>query len=128
MLLKAILIDKNESIYYKDEQDRTISLIDAVKKIYPDKHTRIRLNLEKIIELRNISTHFITEEYEVKYAPLFQACVLNYTNELEKYQNRDITKYISRLSNFINSLWAIKRWTDKNDVSCWNCSKIYTTI
>lgn len=84
MLLKAILIDKNESIYYKDEQDRTISLIDAVKKIYPDKHTRIRLNLEKIIELRNISTHFITEEYEVKYAPLFQACVLNYTNELEK--------------------------------------------
>lgn len=96
MLLKAILIDKNESIYYKDEQDRTISLIDAVRKIYPDKHTRIRLNLEKIIELRNISTHFITEEYEVKYAPLFQACVLNYTNELEKYQNRDITKYISQ--------------------------------
>lgn len=94
LLLKAILIDKNESIYYKDKQDRTISLIDAVRKIYPDKHTRIRLNLEKIIELRNISTHFITEEYEVKYAPLFQACVLNYTNELEKYQNRDITKYI----------------------------------
>ena len=104
LLLKAILIDKNESIYYKDKQDRTISLIDAVKKIYPDKHTRIRLNLEKIIKLRNISTHFITEEYEVKYAPLFQACVLNYTNELEKYQNRDITKYISRLSNFINLL------------------------
>ena len=96
MLLKAIIIDKNESIYYKDKQNRTISLIDAVKKIYPDKHTRIRLNLEKIIELRNISTHFITEEYEVEYAPLFQACVLNYTNELEKYQNRDITKYISQ--------------------------------
>lgn len=96
MLLKAILIDKNESIYYKNKQDRTISLIDAVKNIYRDRHTRIRLNLEKIIELRNISTHFITEEYEVKYAPLFQACVLNYTNELEKYQNRDITKYISQ--------------------------------
>lgn len=64
------------------------------KKIYPDKHTRIRLNLEKIIELRNISTHFITEEYEVKYAPLFQACVLNYTNEMVRFQNRDITEYI----------------------------------
>lgn len=96
LLLKATLIDKGESIYYKDKPDRTISLSESLRKIYPDKHTRIRLNLEKIVDLRNISTHFITEEYEVKYAPLFQACVLNYTNEMLRFQKRDITKYISQ--------------------------------
>lgn len=94
LLLKATLIDRGKSIYFKDNPERTISLSDAVKQIYPDKHTRIRLNLEKIIELRNISTHYITEEYEVKYAPLFQACVLNYTNAMKKFQNKDITQYI----------------------------------
>lgn len=99
LLLKATLIEKGQSIYYGNKPDRTISLHDAVRKIYSDEHTRIRLNLEKIIELRNISTHFITEEYEVKYAPLFQACVLNYTNEMERFQGRDITKYIPQ--NFL---------------------------
>lgn len=99
LLLKATLLDKGISIYYKDSIDRTISLNEAIKKIYTDKHTRIRLNLEKIVELRNISTHFITEDYEAKYAPLFQACVLNFTNELTRFQKRDITKYIPQ--NFL---------------------------
>lgn len=71
----------------------------ATKLIYPDKNTRIRLNLEKIIELRNISTHFITEDYEVKYAPLFQACVINFTNELIRFHNKDITEHIPQ--NFL---------------------------
>ncbi|HEO6980334.1 TPA: DUF3644 domain-containing protein, partial [Streptococcus agalactiae] len=61
--------------------------------------TRIRLNLERIIELRNISTHYITEDYELKYAPLFQACVLNYVNELQRFHSRDVTKAISQ--NFL---------------------------
>ena len=71
----------------------------AVKKIYPDENTRIRLNLIKIIDLRNISTHFITEDYEVKYAPLFQACVLNFISEMNRFHKRDITEYIAQ--NFL---------------------------
>ena len=67
--------------------------------IYPDKKTRVRLNLEKIIELRNISTHYITEDYEQKYAPLFQACVINYANELKRFHGRSISDYISQ--NFL---------------------------
>ena len=59
----------------------------------------IRLNLEKIIELRNISTHYITEDYEIKYAPLFQACVLNFVNEIQRFHNVDITRYIAQ--NFL---------------------------
>ena len=99
LMLKAELLNRGESIYYKDKQERTLSLNDTLKKIYSDKNTRIRLNLEKIIELRNISTHFITEDYEVKYAPLFQACVLNYVNEIKRFHEVDITEYIAQ--NFL---------------------------
>ena len=70
-----------------------------MKKIYSDDSTRIRLNLERIIELRNISTHYITEDYELKYAPLFQACVLNYINELQRFHSKDVTEAISQ--NFL---------------------------
>lgn len=99
LMLKATLINRNQSIYFKDNPERTLSLSETVRKIYPDKHTRIRLNLEKIIDLRNTSTHFITEDYEIYYAPLFQACVLNFTNEIERFHNVDITTYIPQ--NFL---------------------------
>ena len=84
LMLKAEMINRQESIYFKDSPDRTLSLEAVVKKIYSDVNTRVRLNLERIIELRNISTHFITEDYELKYAPLFQACVLNFVNEMQR--------------------------------------------
>ena len=95
LMLKAKLLNEGKSIYYKDNPGRTLSISDTLRQIYTDKNTRIRLNLERIIDLRNISTHFITEDYEAKYAPLFQACVINYTNELKRFHNKDITNYIS---------------------------------
>lgn len=95
LMLKAEMLNRGMSIYYKDNPDRTVSVDVAVKSIYPDKNTRIRLNLEKIIELRNISTHYITEDYEQKYVPLFQACVLNYSNELLRFHKRDISDYVA---------------------------------
>ena len=98
-MLKAELLNRQIPIYYKDNKSRTLSLENVVKKIYSDSNTRIRLNLEKIIELRNISTHYITEDYELKYAPLFQACVINFTNELLRFHNQDITQHIAQ--NFL---------------------------
>ena len=98
LMLKAELLNRNEDIYYSDKSGRTLSLEPTIKKIYSD-NTRVRLNLEKIIELRNISTHFITEDYEAKYAPLFQACVLNFVNEIKRFHNIDISNYISQ--NFL---------------------------
>lgn len=95
LMLKAEMLNRNQSIYYRDNPDRTISLESALKKIYSDKKTRIRLNLERIIELRNISTHYITEDYELKYAPLFQACVLNFVNEIERFHSKNIMDFIS---------------------------------
>lgn len=99
LMLKAELLNRDESIYYKDNPDRTISVNTVLSKIYTDKNTRIRLNLEKIIELRNISTHYYTEDYEVKYAPLFQACVLNFVNEIQRFHKVDVTKIIAE--NFL---------------------------
>lgn len=46
-----------------------------------------------------MSTHFITEDYEAKYAPLFQACVLNFVNEICRFHSVDITKFIAQ--NFL---------------------------
>lgn len=99
LMLKAELLNRGESIYYEDNPERTISLNNAIKLIYPDYNTRIRLNLEKIVDLRNISTHFITQEYEVKYAPLFQACVMNYINETMRFHKKDVSENISQ--NFL---------------------------
>ena len=99
LMLKAEMINRGLSIFYKDNPDRTISVEVAIKKIYTDKNTKIRLNLEKIIELRNISTHYITEDYEVKYAPLFQACVLNYVNEMKRFHKVNVEDCISQ--NFL---------------------------
>lgn len=99
LMLKAEMLNRGLPIYYKDNPDRTVSVDVAIRKIYTDKNTKIRLNLEKIIELRNISTHYITEDYEQKYAPLFQACVLNYVNELRRFHGVDIEQHISQ--NFL---------------------------
>lgn len=95
LLLKAEMLKRGIPIYYKKQPDRTVSVEVAVRMIYPDKYTRIRLNLEKIIELRNISTHYITEDYEFKYVPLFQACVINYATELLRFQKIDISERIA---------------------------------
>ncbi len=99
LMLKAELLNRGKSIYYKDDQDRTLSVSNVIVKIYTDRNTRIRLNLEKIIDLRNISTHYITEDYEVKYAPLFQACVLNFVTEINRFHSVDMTDYIPQ--NFL---------------------------
>lgn len=99
LMLKAEMMNRQESIYFKDSPDRTLSLEAVVKKIYSDINTRVRLNLERIIELRNISTHFITEDYELKYAPLFQACVLNFVNEMQRFHQVVITDSVAQ--NFL---------------------------
>lgn len=101
LMLKAHLIRTNgqSSIYYKDKKDRTISLSECVKKVFTNNKDPLRLNLEKIIELRDTSTHFITEEYEMVYIPLFQACVLNFNEKMKSFHNIDMTTVIPQ--NFL---------------------------
>src|SRR5699024_12802264 len=81
------------------QQTPTSTLFPYTTLFRSDKNTRIRINLEKIIDLRNISTHFITEDYEAKYAPLFQACVLNFTNEINRFHEVRSEEHTSELQS-----------------------------
>jgi hypothetical protein len=96
LMLKAHLIKTkgDRSIYYKDNPERTITLENCIKLVFTNDKDPLRLNLEKIVQLRNTSTHFITTEYEMVYVPLFQACVLNFTDKLLDFHGIDITTII----------------------------------
>ncbi|AUS70065.1 DUF3644 domain-containing protein [Lactococcus lactis] len=99
LMLKAKMLDDGKSIYFKDSPDRTLSLENVINQVYPNKTQPLRINLEKLVILRNTSTHFITEDYEVIYAPLFQSNVLSFSEQLLRFHNRDITKHVPQ--NFL---------------------------
>lgn len=101
LLLKAHMMNTQgeRSIYYKDNPNRTLSLENCIEKVFTNRKAPLRLNLEKIIELRNTSTHFITEEYEMVYVPLFQSCVFNYTEKLHDFFGIEANKYVPQ--NFL---------------------------
>lgn len=101
LMLKAYMINKfgEQSIYYKDKPNRTLSIENCIQKVFTNEKAPLRKNLEKIIELRNTSTHFITEEYEAVYIPLLQACVFNFVDKMMDFHEIDMTKVIPE--NFI---------------------------
>jgi len=96
LMLKAEMIKRfgEDSIYYADNPERTISLSVVIGNIFTNDKDPLRKNLEKITDLRNMSTHYITEEYGVIYAPLFQACVLNFRNKMNEFHSVDIAENI----------------------------------
>lgn len=108
LMLKAHMINKfgEDSIYYRDNTNRTISLEKCISTIFTNNKAPLRLNLEKIIELRNTSTHFITEEYEMIYIPLFQSCIFNYIEKMQEFHSIDITEVIPQ--NFITLAVSMK--------------------
>lgn len=101
LMLKAYLVKNhgNSSIYFSDKPNRTISLEGCIRKVFTNNKDPLRVNLERIVDLRNTSTHFITEEYEQIYIPLFQACVINYSNKLLDFFHEDITENLN--ANFL---------------------------
>ena len=102
LMLKAKIIkDKGEAeIYYKDNGTRTISLERCIRIVFTNENDPLRKNLERINELRNTSTHLITQEYEMLYVPLFQACAYNYADKLLQFHGVNITDIVP--SHFIN--------------------------
>lgn len=92
LMLKAHLINKDglETIYYPDEPERTISLIDCLKRTFSNAKSPLRVNMDQLIKFRNTNTHFITDEYELFYGPFLQAAVTNYADQLEKLHNESV--------------------------------------
>ena len=115
LMLKAYMMncDGENSIYYKDNPKRTLSLENCVKKVFTNEKSPLHRNLIKIIELRNTSTHFITEEYEMVYVPLFQACVLNFVEKMQEFHSVDMTEVIPQ--NFLTLAVSMKA-LDENTI------------
>lgn len=95
LMLKAYIASTcgEQEIYYKDNPDRTISFTECINKCFPNDKDPVRINLERIVELRNTSTHFIIPEYEHVYGGVFQACLNNYQDKLLLYHGKSITDY-----------------------------------
>lgn len=108
LMLKAHMIETfgESSIYYPNNPDRTLALTDCIKKVFTNDKDPLRLNIEKIVELRNTSTHLITEEYEMVYIPLFQSCVLNYNDKMMEFHGIDITELVPQ--NFLTLSTSMK--------------------
>lgn len=117
LMLKAYMINTfgKDSIYFPDNPDRTLSLENCIQKVFTNNKDPLRLNLEKIIELRNTSTHFITEEYEMVYVPLFQACVLNFNEKMESFHKVDMTKIIPQ--NFLTLSVSMKALSESEIIA-----------
>lgn len=114
-MLKAHIINKlgYSSIYYKDNPNRTITLENCIEKVFTNNKAPLRINLERIIELRNTSTHFITEEYEMVYIPLFQSCIFNFNEKMLEFHNIDMTELIPQ--NFLTLTISMKS-LDANEI------------
>lgn len=95
LLLKAKLLKEGKSIYYSDKPNRTLALSNCVSNIFTNNKDPIRRNLEIIINLRNTSTHFVIKEMDSIYLPFMQANVLNYSQKLFDFFDRDITEKIN---------------------------------
>lgn len=108
LMLKAHLVKTqgDKSIYYRDNPNRTITLENCIQKIFTNEKAPLRRNLMKIIELRNTSTHFIMEEYEMVYIPLFQACILNYVEKMQDFHSVDMTEVVPQ--NFLTLAVSMK--------------------
>lgn len=108
LMLKAHMINTmgENSIYHKDNPDRTLSLENCIQKVFTNNKDPLRINLEKIVELRNTSTHFITEEYEMVYVPLFQSCIFNFNEKMMAFHNIDMTSIVPQ--NFLSLSVSMK--------------------
>jgi len=104
-MLKAELLKEGKNIYYTNKKEknsnkpkRTISVSKAFDIVYGSnvRFKPLKKNLDLIIGLRNLNTHFFTEDYEEIYAPIFQANVLFYTDEIKRLHNCDLDEYISQ--------------------------------
>ena len=108
LMLKAHIVKTRgeATIYYKDNPDRTITLENCIKMIDTNEHSPTRKNLLRIVDLRNTSTHFIVEEYEMVYIPLFQACVFNFTEKMMEYHGIDMAEIVPQ--NFLTLSVSMK--------------------
>ena len=96
LLNKAKIIEdtkKDLSIYYKKRKGqprRSLSLRDCLKRNFQNELDPIRVNIEKIAEIRDSGTHYLIDELESIYSGLFQSGVINYLETLKTWFDFDL--------------------------------------
>jgi hypothetical protein len=90
LLLKARIVELHGrgAIYYPKkpgENRRTLSGVACARLVFSNKQLNIRLNLEKVIELRDECTHLVIATVPSDIIELLQSCVLNYHKCLENW-------------------------------------------
>ena len=94
MLFKALLLSKNQPIFYNDKRNggrgRTLSVLDSMKKCMTDSGDPLRKNIETLIGMRNSAQHFIVPEYASFLNPIFLANVVGYCEKLQDYFGKTI--------------------------------------
>lgn len=92
LMLKAYLMKRDgyRSIFYKNKPGRSIALDTCINRIMTNENDPVRINLETVEQLRNESTHFVVEEYNITYGPIFQANIHNYDEAIKHYHNVSI--------------------------------------
>ena len=115
LLLKAKILNDGNSIYFFDKPDRTISLSNCIKCVFTNDKDPVRKNLEIMLGLRNTATHFIIKEMDSVYLPFMQANVLNYSQKLFTFFNRDITEKIN--SSFLTLVINSEEMSEENILS-----------
>lgn len=95
LMLKAYMIKENgeDSIYYPNG-DRTLSLQDCMKRVIKNDNDPVMKNLKAVNDLRNTSTHFVVDEYELFYGPIFNECVKFYDKKLAELHGIEISDKI----------------------------------
>lgn len=83
LLLKARIaqVHGRQAIYYsrkKGESLRTLSGKDCSQRVFPNQQLDVRMNLEKVIDLRDECTHLVIAKVPSDILELLQSCVLNY--------------------------------------------------
>jgi hypothetical protein len=97
LMLKAKIINdfSEKDIYFKDQPSRTISLENAMNKLFTNEHDPVRRNLNQVIKLRNTCTHFIIPEYEIVYIGLLQANLNNLIRKMKEFHNIILEDHVS---------------------------------
>ena len=101
LMLKAYMIDKlgDSSIYYDDNPNRTISLENCIRKIFTNNKDPLRINLEKIIELRLKSYDNMSNDEKLKTNEQLSKGITKIMAVAESYPELKANENFKDLSN-----------------------------
>lgn len=103
-LLKAVLIEKegSENVIFKAQRPsqlvtvprlrKTLSLRECLQKVFPE-NSKVRINIERIVTLRDQAVHLLMPELEGISSRIFQSGILNFSSYFEKVTEVSFLKH-----------------------------------